>query len=224
MNVMVDVQSLSKSFGTAPNTHPVLKEVSLSVSAGAFAVISGRSGSGKSTLLNILAGLDVPDRGAVVIDGVTLTGKSQESLARFRLENVGLVFQFFNLLPTLSLQDNVALAGYLTGRARKDCDDQAARLLEAVGLRLQSRRLPHEVSGGEIQRAAIARALMNRPKILLADEPTGNLDQSNAEAILKLFRDLMTQLGTTLIVVSHDPIVEAAADTVFRLNDGAVER
>ena len=221
---MVEVQSLSKSFGTGDSAQPVLRGVSLTVPKGSFTAIVGRSGSGKSTLLNIIAGLDAPDAGNVVVNKTSLTGQSQESLARFRLENVGLVFQFFNLLPTLSLRDNVALAGYLTSRSRAEVDSETDRLLDAAGISAQARRLPHEVSGGEIQRAAIARALVNRPNLVLADEPTGNLDKGNAEEILKLFRALMASSGTTLVVVSHDPIVEANADLIFRLNDGVVSQ
>lgn len=221
---MLEVRSLSKSFTSGDSVQSVLRAVSLAVPAGAFAAIVGRSGSGKSTLLNIISGLDAADSGDVVVSGTKITGQSQEFLARFRLENIGLVFQFFNLLPTLSLRDNVALAGYLSSRSKSDADREADRLLAAAGIAAQARRLPHEVSGGEIQRAAIARSLMNKPKLVLADEPTGNLDRSNAEEILKLFRELMESSGTTVIVVSHDPIVEASADVVFRLNDGTISR
>jgi len=220
--IAINASSISKSYGSLPNSRPILRDVTLAIPAEKLSVILGRSGSGKSTLLNILAGLDTPDAGEIEIFGTKLSGRDQEFLARYRLQNIGLVFQFFNLLPTLSLVENVALPAYLAGEKKRKAIERAEKLLRSVSLASEIRRLPHEVSGGEIQRAAIARALINSPKIILADEPTGNLDQANAELVLDVLVNLSRQEGTTLLIVSHDPLVEAKAEFVFRLLDGAL--
>ena len=197
-----------------------MRDVSFSLNSATFTAITGRSGSGKSTLLHLLAGLDAPDSGEISIGGERLVGKSQEALARFRLEHIGLVFQFFNLLPTLTLKENVALAAYLAGQSKQVASKRAEELLAEVELTTQINRQPHEDSGGEIQRTAIARALINNPSVLLADEPTGNLDRTTAEGVLEIFSRMVKERQVTLLMVSHDPIVEQRADTVLHLADG----
>ncbi len=219
---MIEVRSLRKSYGRGESLQRVLKDVSCTIPAGSFTAVVGRSGSGKTTLLNLLAGLDTPDSGEIIAAGVPLHGKSQEFLAAFRLRRIGLVFQFFNLLPTLTLRENVALAAYLAGKSRGDADKSADELLTLVGLASYARRLPHEVSGGEIQRAALARALINEPEFLFADEPTGNLDRVNSEKVLGLLVELARAKGTSLVIVSHDPLIEEKADAVLRLVDGEI--
>lgn len=218
--IAINGSSISKSYGAPQTKQPVLRNVSLSVPQGAVAVITGRSGSGKSTLLNILAGLDTPDTGSVNVCGTEIGGKDQEFLARFRLKNIGLIFQFFNFLPTLSLRENVALPAYLAGEKKRLASARAETLLAQVGVESQMLRLPQEVSGGELQRAAIARALINQASVILADEPTGNLDQTNAEVVMEVLIQLTREHGTTLLIVSHDPLIEQRATHLFRLQDG----
>lgn len=220
--LIVHTLSLQKYFGEGPSRQQVLRDVTLEIPRSAFTAIVGKSGSGKSTLLNILAGLETADSGEIVVCGTNLAGLSQEALARFRLERIGLVFQFFNLLPTLTLRENVAVAGQLAGRSRSKTMDEAGALLEEVGLSRQMDRLPDQVSGGENQRAAVARALVGSPELILADEPTGSLDRENADAVIDLFRGLNERRGVSILLVTHDPELEQAADRVFRINDGRI--
>ena len=217
---VVTGRSISKAFGSGPSKQQVLQDVSLSISGGSFSAIVGRSGSGKSTLLNIIAGLETADSGEITVCGANISNMSQEALAALRLRSVGLIFQFFNLLPTLTLAENVAIAGYLAGDRGQESERRAKALLEEVGLGAQMNRLPNEVSGGETQRAAIARALMNSPKLLLADEPTGSLDRRSSDQVLEIFQGLMRNRGVAILLVTHDPEVERAADRVFHLADG----
>ena len=183
-------------------------------------MIEGRSGSGKSTFLNLLAGLDQPASGTIEVDGNTLSQHSSEDLADYRLKKVGIVFQFFNLLPTLTIYENVSLPGRLMGTENVFLQKRIQKCLDLVGITPLSQRLPHEVSGGEIQRAAIARAMINEPKIVLADEPTGNLDDSNREIVTRIFKDLTQNEKITLLVVTHDKAFTSFADSVYRPVDG----
>lgn len=219
---MIQVRSVSKSFGTGSGKISVLKEISLEIVRGTFTALVGRSGSGKSTLLNIIAGLDRPDSGDIIISDSSLHSMTLEDLAHFRLKHIGLVFQFFNLLPTLTIKENVLLATYLNGTKRSLGEKYTCEYLEKVGLQHALNRYPHEVSGGEIQRTALARALVNKPQILLADEPTGNLDQDNGEQVLHLFKNLSREENVTLLVVTHDPLIEKDADRVIRLTNGEI--
>jgi len=196
-------------------------DVSVKIRSGEFVALLGSSGSGKSTLLNLIAGLDRPTSGAIFAQGHNLAEMSPENLARHRSHTIGIVFQAFNLLPRMTLEENVELPLRL---AEVDRDERNARVREAIDrVRLAARlsHRPSELSGGEQQRVAIARALVNRPKILLADEPTGNLDSATGEAILTLLRELQSQLGMTIVMVTHErPLAETFADRLATLGDG----
>lgn len=220
---MIELIDIKKTYFSQGAPSEVLRGISVSIPKAVLAAVVGPSGSGKSTLLHVVAGLEMPDSGAVVVDNQTISSRGAESMAQFRLEHVGLVFQFFNFLPTLSLLENVALPAYLKGSARTAARAKALGLLERVGVKQLSNKLPHEVSGGELQRAAIARAMVNDPKILLADEPTGNLDRQNGEAVLEIFRQLVIDQGVTALIVTHDQRIEDISDQVIRLADGAIQ-
>jgi putative ABC transport system ATP-binding protein len=206
--------------GSSPFT--VLADVHLEIASGELVALLGKSGSGKSTLLNVIAGLDRPTNGTVTVAGTALQELSEDMLAVWRGRTVGIVFQFFQLLPTLTILENVLLAmdlrGIATARERRE---RAYHLLEQVGIVDQASKLPATLSGGQQQRAAIARALANNPPVLLADEPTGNLDSRNAAAILSLFADLVAR-GTTLLVVTHDAEVARQAQRIVHVVDGKV--
>lgn len=217
---MIEVENISKSYQHSKGSEPVLRSVSLSVPENSFAVLTGPSGSGKSTLLNIIGGLERADSGNVVIDGTTITAKSTEELAAFRLRHIGIVFQFFNLLPTLTLEQNVAIPAHLLGTETRIAQTRAAECLEILGIAALAKRLPNEISGGELQRAAIARALMNNPKVILADEPTGNLDRANGEGVISLLQEVRSRFETTVLVVTHDAALTAHATVHFSLRDG----
>lgn len=200
----------------------VLTDVSLSIAPGKLVAILGKSGSGKSTLLNLVAGLDRPTAGEVCVIGTVLQDLNEDALAAWRGRSVGIVFQFFQLLPTLSVLENVMLAMDFRGVIpRRDRRAKAYQLLDLVGIADQADKLPAMLSGGEQQRAAIARALANDPPLLVADEPTGSLDSRTADAVLELFAELVNQ-GRTLLVVTHDEELAQRADRVVRLADGAV--
>lgn len=217
---MIRLEQVEKAYLGAG---PVLRGASLALDRGELGVLLGRSGSGKSTLLNIIAALERPDAGTVRVAGRDLAAMGQDTAAGFRLLEVGIVFQFFNLLPTLTLRDNVALPAALAGRGAVEARKLSDRWLERVGLSDAAPRMPHEASGGEIQRAAVARAFVNAPKVVLADEPTGNLDVSSGERVIELFRSLAHDENATVLIVTHDPSVERSADRVFRLVEGVVQ-
>lgn len=219
----IELRNVSKEYRSSGETAFVaLRDVSLRVRAGELVTILGRSGSGKSTLLNLLAGLDQATRGEISVAGETIHGLSENRLARWRGRAVGVVFQFFQLLPTLTVQENILLAmdfvGVVPSSERRR---RAAELLELVRIANQADKLPAQLSGGEQQRAAIARALANDPPLLLADEPTGNLDTATSDAVLDLFVEL-AQNGKTIIVVTHDEEMTSRADRVVRLADGRI--
>lgn len=183
----------------------------------------GPSGSGKTTLLNLIGGLDRPTRGKVVVDGLDLTSMNEGELAEYRLRRVGFVFQFYNLIPTLTALENVELPMALAGVPRKERRRRALELLRAVGLEARADHRPDELSGGEQQRVAIARALANKPAIVLADEPTGDLDSRSAKLLMDLVRRLNKEDGQTFIIVTHDPIVVEACTRVYNIRDGRIE-
>jgi putative ABC transport system ATP-binding protein len=199
-----------------------LDAVTLTVPRGEMVSIIGPSGSGKSTLLNLVGGLDRPTAGHVYVDGETLGGLSDDALTRVRRDKIGFIFQFFNLLPTLSCLDNVGLPLHLRGWPRKKVDERARELLGLVRLEHRLHHLPDELSGGERQRVAIARALSIYPPILLADEPTGNLDSRTGDDILALIRDLHGRLGSTVIIVTHDMRVAESCSRTIALRDGRI--
>ena len=199
-----------------------LDDISVTIDAGEMVSIIGPSGSGKSTLLNLVGGLDRPTAGQVIVDGEALAALADDDLARVRRDKIGFIFQFFNLLPTLSCLENVGLPLHLRGWARRKVDDRARELLTLVQLGHRLHHLPDELSGGERQRVAIARALSVYPPVLLADEPTGNLDSRTGEEILTLVRDLHARLGSTVIIVTHDMNVAESCGRTIALRDGKV--
>ncbi|MCP4201244.1 MAG: ABC transporter ATP-binding protein [bacterium] len=200
-----------------------LDEVSFAVGRGEMVAVMGQSGSGKSTLLNLIGGLDRPTSGSVCIDGVALGGLDDDGLTRVRREKIGFVFQFFNLLPTLSAFDNVALPLRLRRRPTPEVTARTSEMLGLVGLEPRARHLPDELSGGECQRVAIARALVMKPKVVLADEPTGNLDSKTGAEILDLLRRLNRELISTLVMVTHDATAAAHCHRILQLRDGRLE-
>jgi len=220
MAVVVEAVEVSKSYLRGPTEVQAVRGVSLAVGAGEIVAIVGPSGSGKSTLLNLLGGLDRPNSGEVLIDGVALSKLDDDAVTRLRREKIGLVFQFFNLLPLLSARENVALPMLLAGTARADAEHRADELLGLVGLAARKDHTPDQMSGGEMQRVAVARALSQRPVIVLADEPTGNLDSKSAEAVLELLTSAPREHGCALIMVTHEPTAARAADRVVEYKDG----
>jgi len=199
-----------------------LNDVSVNIAKGELVSIIGPSGSGKSTLLNLIGGLDRPTAGHITLDGQRLDGLSDDGLTGVRRDKIGFIFQFFNLLPSLSCLENVALPLHLRGWPRKKIEERARELLELVKLRERIDHLPDELSGGERQRVAIARALSVFPPILLADEPTGNLDTQTGLDILRLMRDLHEQLGSTVLIVTHDLSVAATCQRTITIRDGRI--
>jgi putative ABC transport system ATP-binding protein len=199
----------------------ILNGISLRIEHGEFVAIMGPSGSGKSTLLGIIAGLDSPTSGRVLVDGVDITRMSEGQLARVRNEKIGMVFQAFNLIPTLTAQENVETPLYV-GKHPGSPSARARELLALVGLEHRLRNRPNQLSGGEQQRVAVARALATNPAIVIMDEPTGNLDKRNGDNVLQMIRELREKTGTTFIIATHDPNVAAAADRAIRIVDGLI--
>lgn len=216
---MIRLTGVSKTF-EGKRQVTALERVSLSIERGEMVSIVGPSGSGKSTLLNLIGGLDHPTTGTIEIDGSVLGGLSDDSLTRIRRDKIGFIFQFFNLLPTLSCLENVSIPLHLRGWAKKKTHERAKELLDMVQLGARLDHLPDELSGGERQRVAIARALSIYPPILLADEPTGNLDTHTGHEILTLIRDVHQRLGSTVLIVTHDNQVAESCPRVIALRDG----
>jgi ABC-type lipoprotein export system ATPase subunit len=217
---VIKLVEVGKVYHRGPEAIQALKELSLHIESGEFVAITGKSGCGKSTLLHIIGGLEPPSRGRVWLDGCDLANLKEPALTRFRRDRVGVVFQSFNLLPLLTLEENVALPRALQGASYDQAQQEASHWLAEVGLEGRRGHKPHQVSGGEMQRAAIARALINQPAVVLADEPTGNLDSVTAAQILELFVHLHQQWRKTIILVSHAPEAGQSADRVLRLQDG----
>jgi putative ABC transport system ATP-binding protein len=217
---VISLREISKTVvsGTEPLT--ILHPLSLDIQRGQFVAIVGPSGSGKSTLLGLIAGLDAPSSGSVLIDGVDITALGEDALARLRGEKIGFVFQFFHLIPSLTAFENVAVPMEIAGA--KDASRRAHALLEEVGLQGRGHHYPSQLSGGEQQRVALARALANDPPIVLADEPTGNLDSTNGRHIMELLLEIHRARGTTIVLVTHDSELAALADARIVLRDGRV--
>jgi putative ABC transport system ATP-binding protein len=222
MSPLIDARDIHKTFTTGAKPFVALRGVSLSIQPGEFVAIMGPSGSGKSTLLHLLGGLDRPTAGELTVASQPLHTMDETQLALFRRAHVGFVFQFFNLIANLTVRDNIELPALLAGRVRSvEISSRANALMEALGIITQAAKLPAQLSGGQRQRVAIARALVNRPDILLADEPTGNLDSASGGEVLRLFKQLYAQ-DQTIVLVTHDPAAAAHAARVVFLHDGQI--
>lgn len=217
---MIELIDVTKTVRSGPEDLTILDSVSTRIESGEFVAITGASGSGKSTMLGLVAGLDAPTSGRIVIDGDEVTSMGEDQLARLRSEKIGFVFQSFHLIPSLTALENVLIPMEILGR--RDARARAAELLEQVGLTSRGHHYPNELSGGEQQRVAIARAFSNEPKILLADEPTGNLDSKNGTHIFDLMTDLHRRHDVTLILVTHDQALAQMAQRQIVLKDGRV--
>jgi putative ABC transport system ATP-binding protein len=218
--VGVSVRGVSKQYKIAAGEVHALRESSWEVKKGDAVAIMGPSGCGKTTLLNLLGGVDRPSSGTILIDGQDLTAMNERALEKHRLRRVGFVFQFFNLIPSVTAIENIELPMVMAGKPDAECRDRANHLLGLVGLQAKGQKRPEELSGGEQQRVGVALALANDPALILADEPTGNLDSVNANAIATLLRSLATEHGKTVIMVSHDPKTVEVFPIVYAMRDG----
>jgi len=221
--MLLSVKSLKKSYTRGEETVHALKGVSLEILEGQFVSIMGPSGSGKSTLLHLMGGLDRPTHGEVILRGESIAGMSDSELSLFRRQKLGFIFQFFNLLPTLSALENVCLPRLLGNESLKKIEPRAREILTQMGLENRMDHKPDQLSGGEMQRVAIARALISDPALILADEPTGNLDTKTGESILALLRDMCKKTGKTIVMVTHDPKAASYGNRLIRMKDGALE-
>jgi putative ABC transport system ATP-binding protein len=219
---MIEVVDVTKVYRRGKNEIRALDGVSLSVPKGQFLSVMGSSGSGKSTMLNLLGALDVPSSGQLRIDGKEISRFPDDELSKFRRDRLGFIFQFFNLLPTLTAIENVILPELLAGKSRDELEPKAKALLEQFGLKGRDTHRPDELSGGQMQRVAIARALLSEPALLLADEPTGNLDSKTGAEVLRLIRDATRERNLTVVMVTHDAQAASVGDRVVRLADGRV--
>lgn len=216
------IEHLSKVYGTGENAVRAVDDVSFSVEKGEFLAIIGPSGSGKSTLLHILGGVDRPTSGRVLMNGQDVYAQDEEALAIFRRRQVGLIYQFYNLIPVLNVVENMTLPVLMDGRRINEA--RLAELLDTLGLTERRESLPNQLSGGQQQRVSIGRALMNAPAVVLADEPTGNLDSKNSQEIVELLRRSNRKYGQTLIVITHDESIALQADRVIAIEDGRIVR
>ncbi|MDQ7839279.1 MAG: ABC transporter ATP-binding protein [Thermodesulfobacteriota bacterium] len=219
---IVEIRKLSKSYRRGNQIISVLNEISLDISRGEFMALMGPSGSGKTTLLNLIAGIDRPDSGTITVGGIDITALSETELARWRASSVGFIFQFYNLIPVLTAFENVELPLLLTGLSRKDRRAHVDMALRVVNLSDRMDHYPGQLSGGQQQRVAIARAVVTDPMILVADEPTGDLDRVSAEEILELMERLVHELGKTIIMVTHDPRAAKKAHVIQHLDKGVL--
>jgi len=218
---MIQLTNVTRSYGSGSSVL-ALDNITLRIGPAERVAVMGPSGSGKSTLLNLVCGLDEPTSGSVKVEGVELSGLSDDQRTRLRREKIGMIFQTFNLLPTLSALENVALPLRLQGLSKKEAEDRAASMLDHVGLKTRTIHRPDEMSGGERQRVAIARALIFRPPLLLGDEPTGNLDSKTGDEILVLLDNLQEEYQSTLLMVTHNAEAAEFCDRVVRLHDGQI--
>jgi putative ABC transport system ATP-binding protein len=222
MQPLIEVRGVTRHYRRGVEEIHALDDVSLTIDAGLFVAFMGPSGSGKSTLLNLISGIDRPDAGDVVVAGQVLNGLSEDELANWRARHVGLIFQFFNLMPVLSARENVALPLLLTGLDKRERIQRADTALRVVGLDQRANHTPRTLSGGEQQRVAIARAIVTDPDLIVADEPTGDLDARNAEDVLGLLRQLRTDFGKTIVMVTHDPRALRFVDFAYHLDKGVL--
>lgn len=216
---VLDVREVAKAIETSSTRVEILRDITFAVPQGQFVAIMGASGSGKSTLLGLLAGLDTVSAGSIVVDGTDITEMNEDALARLRGQKIGFVFQSYQLIPTLTAEENILLPAELSGK-RFDLRQRARELLQRVGLSARAHHYPVQLSGGEQQRVALARAFMTSPPILLADEPTGNLDSANGKHVLELLLQMNRDENTTLVLVTHDRMVAEQADRIITLRDG----
>jgi len=223
VEAMVEVRALTRTYGSGPSTVHALREVSFDVAPGEMVAVVGRSGSGKTTLLNMVGGLDRPDSGTVRVDGTEVTALDDEGLSQLRRETVSYIFQTFGLMPPLTAAENVGVPLRLRRTPVPEREERVALLLELVGLRDHAEQRPAELSGGQQQRVAIARALAGSPRLLIADEPTGQLDAETGLAVMALLRAVVEAEGLTVVVATHDPVMMSLADRVLTIADGRVE-
>ena len=219
---ILKIENLTKTYGTADNIVKALDNVSFTVKKGEFIAIIGPSGSGKSTLLHILGGVDKPTSGKVYMDGHDVYAQNDEQLAIFRRRQVGLIYQFYNLIPVLDVNENITLPVLMDGR--KVNDERLNELITFLGLKGREKHLPNQLSGGQQQRVSIGRALMNAPAVVLADEPTGNLDSKSSHEIVELLKMSNQKYGQTLIVITHDENIALQADRIIAIEDGRITR
>ena len=219
---ILKVENLTKSYGKGEAKVDAIKNINLSINKGEFVAIVGPSGSGKSTLLHLLGGVDKPTSGKVYINDVDIYNLKEKDLSIFRRRNVGLIYQFYNLIPVLSVKENILLPAELDDR--KIDKDYLDDLLKTLGLKERANHLPNELSGGQQQRTSIGRALINRPSIVLADEPTGNLDSKNSKEVLELLMLSVRKYNQTLIMITHDPSIALQADRVITIEDGTIKQ
>jgi ABC-type lipoprotein export system ATPase subunit len=220
---MIQLQSVYKTYHRGNEAVEAIRGISLEIKKSEFVVILGPSGGGKSTLLNLIGGIDHPSSGTITIDGFSLEKASEEDLTSFRRDHVGFIFQFYNLLPSLNAIENVSLPLMAKGRSFRHASEKAALLLKRVGLNHRLNHLPSELSGGEQQRVAIARAIIAESQLLIADEPTGDLDSVAAQQVITLLHELNKQLGLTIIIATHNLSITDDADRVFELQDGQIQ-
>jgi putative ABC transport system ATP-binding protein len=218
----IELRQVSKTYDAAGNGPPVLDAVDIRIAQGEFVVLVGRSGSGKSTLLNLIGAIDVPTAGEIFVDGVEIGALNEQARALLRRRQLGFVFQFFNLIPTLTVAENLLLPLELNGRTGAAANARVSEMLAEVGLADHADRFPEQLSGGEQQRVAIARAIVHEPRIVLADEPTGNLDLETANAVISLLDRLCRDAGLTLVMATHSPEVIGLADRVLTIRAGRV--
>ena len=219
---ILKVENLTKSYGKGEAKVDAIKNINLSINKGEFVAIVGPSGSGRSTLLHLLGGVDKPTSGKVYINDVDIYNLKEKDLSIFRRRNVGLIYQFYNLIPVLSVKENILLPAELDNR--KIDKDYLDDLLKTLGLKERANHLPNELSGGQQQRTSIGRALINRPSIVLADEPTGNLDSKNSKEVLELLKLSVRKYNQTLIMITHDPSIALQADRVITIEDGTIKQ
>lgn len=220
---ILSIRSLTRHYDEGGQARSVLDHVNLEIGEGEFFVLLGKSGSGKSTLLNLISGIDQPDEGQILVSGLDITALDEKQLTLFRRDNIGIVFQFFNLIPTLTVLENITLPGELRGDDRRAVEKRGRALLERVGLGERADDFPDKLSGGEQQRVAIARALAGEPKLVLADEPTGNLDEDTGRNVLNLLLELTRDVGKTLVMATHNPEIVPLADRVCRIHEGKLQ-
>jgi putative ABC transport system ATP-binding protein len=217
---IVQLKNLTKSYTEGKESHIILADINATFKSGEFILLLGHSGSGKSTLLNLISGIDAPDSGDILVNGVAINHLGERQRTLFRREHIGFIFQFFNLIPTLTVFENVTLAMHLNGGLTAAREKEVKSLLERVGLSHRQDAFPDRLSGGEQQRVAILRAIVHNPTLLLADEPTGNLDEDTGRTVMQLLLELTRQANKTLIMATHNPDVIPLADKVYRIKQG----